>query len=106
MNPWTGEFTKNPQSGYSPAMLVMLDFTARRYGVRRQANTVVWTCQRPASAAYCQYTLDDNRGHFQLTQDGDTSTLVQDGRTLLTVSGACSVVTNRAGEVIAMTPLN
>jgi hypothetical protein len=105
MNPWTGEFTEG-LAGYSPAMLVMLDFTTRLYGARRQGQTITWNCQLPESALYCRYTLEDEQGRFQLTSGGGKTMLDWNGRARLSVSGACSIVSDLAGEVISVTPLS
>ncbi len=105
MNPWTGEFTE-AQQGYSPAMLVMLDFTARLHGVHRQGETVTWNCQMPTSATFSQYTLEDNQGRFQLTHDHGTTSLRRDDRTWLTVTGECCITSDISGGIISVTPLS
>ncbi len=105
MNPWTGVFTEAQQS-YSPAMLVMLDFTARLHGVRRQGEMVTWNCQLPTSATFNQYTLEDNQGRFQLTNDHGTTSLRRDDRTWLTVTGECHITSDISGKVISVTPLS
>ncbi|HVU15186.1 MAG TPA: hypothetical protein VHD90_28125 [Phototrophicaceae bacterium] len=105
MNPFTGEFTVGAE-GYSPAMLVMLDFTARLYGVRREGRRLIWTIQRPDGGAACQYTLDDQPGRFQLTTTEDAATLAFDGTIKLTARGDCRVITDLSGKVISVTPLS
>ncbi len=50
MDPVTGEFTQAAKSGYSPAALVMVDYTWRLAGVRHVGEKLEWNV-RPGHAA-------------------------------------------------------
>ena len=92
IHPWTGDWTPAPD-GYSPAMLCLLEFTARLHGVRREGGALEWNCRLPARATQSSYQQDAAR----LTQNCSGATLTLEEKTLASVQGACRVVTTAAG---------
>jgi hypothetical protein len=52
LDPLTGEFTKDGASNYSPAALVMLDYTWRLAGVREADETLEWNVRPGHPAAH------------------------------------------------------
>jgi len=99
MDPLTGEFTTDAP-GYSPAALVLLDFTWRLAGVRCSEGSLEWNV-RPLST--------ETRSHFRLRvtpyltaelryEDGVAQLRLND-RLLAKVSGTVRVITTQRGEL-------
>ena len=97
MDPATGEFTPD-QGPYSPAMLVLLDFVWRLYGVRRDGAMLEWNCRLPDGAADCHTSSSTARGMAELSTSRDGSELTLDRRPVLRVRGASRIVTDTAGK--------
>jgi hypothetical protein len=73
LDPLNGAFTKEDVPNYSPASLVMLDYTWRLAGVREEADALHWNV-RPGHAAA-------ESARFQMRTDaGHTAELVYDKR--------------------------
>ena len=96
LNPWTGE--PIGPGGYSPAMLVMLDFAARLYGVRSDGDGLEWNCRLPEGAATSRYSLPTPDGPAELSTGRDGSQLLLAGRKVLTVRGTARVMTDERGR--------
>jgi len=98
MNPWTGEFT-NTADGYSPAMLVLLDYVSRLHGVRQADNKLEWSCIIPETASFSAFSLDTPQGKFKLSIDMDVSTLQIAQRQIARVEGPCRIITDLQGNI-------
>jgi hypothetical protein len=100
MDPQSGLFAAG--SAYSPAMLVVVDFVARLYGVTREGETLHWNCRLPAGASESHYSLPTAQGSAELVvRSGGSAPLAEltlAGKKRLTVAGAVRVNTNAAGE--------
>jgi hypothetical protein len=101
MDPATGEFT--PDRGpYSPAMLVLLDFLWRLYGVRRDGAMLEWNCRLPDGAADCHTSSSTARGMAELSTSRDGSELTLDRRPVLRVRGTSRIVTDATGKPVRL----
>ncbi|RYG25869.1 alpha-L-rhamnosidase [bacterium] len=89
IDPWTGEFTPG-DGGYSPAMLVLLDFMTRMWGVRRVGETFEWGLLPLNGSFSC--------GEAEVRHEGDVSELFVEGRLTARIEGACRMVTDSRGR--------
>jgi hypothetical protein len=95
MDPQTGVFTEGGSKGYSPAALVLLDYTWRLAGVREVGEFVEWNV-RPGCEAAGLFA----RGRFSMRYSGKGAELAVTGQRGLKVEGTGRVVTDRAGRVL------
>ena len=100
LDPLTGEFTQADQPNYSPAALVMYDYTWRLVGVREEGDELHWNV-RPSSAssraAVFRLTLSNgNSAGMRYTDNGAEITLA--GHKLGEVMGTARVVTDKTGR--------
>jgi hypothetical protein len=101
MDPQTGEFTSD-RGPYSPAMLALLDFAWRLYGVRREGATLEWNCRLPEGAGWCHSSIPTPRGAAELNTSLDSSELSVDGRIVLQVRGHARIVTDNAAKPLRL----
>ncbi len=103
-DPWTGAMSTGRD--YSPAMLVLLDFTSRLYGVRASSQELEWNCRVPNNAIQCEYRLPRGSGlgeaKLRSRQSRLTvhcqSELFLSGRKILAVEGPARLVTDAMGR--------
>ncbi len=104
VNPWTGEFTTG--YAYSPAMLLLVDFFSRLYGVHQAGNILQWNCRLPGNANRSSFSLPTKHGDAQLTvrtENGkQVSELAVAGKRKLTVEGTVRVNTSATGEPLRL----
>lgn len=98
MDPLTGEFTVKDGGGYSPAALVLLDYTWRLYGVREQDGELEWNCRTPAAQGEAVFELRTAGGGARLVHAGGKSSLFLKGKNILTVEGTARIVSDRYGK--------
>jgi hypothetical protein len=102
MDPLNGEFTQGGASSYSPAALVLYDYTWRLAGIREAPGQLHWNA-RPASAASNNAVF---RLHIrgsrvaEMHYAGNRVTLILDGRNLGEIEGCARLVTDRAGLLL------
>ena len=101
MDPMTGDFTQADLPGYSPAALVMVDFTWRLAGVRETDNQLEWNL-RPrcpaAEAAHFSMGFDRNRT-AGMVYDTKGAELQLDGKSLGRIdSGTVRLITDKQGR--------
>lgn len=101
MNPWTGQFDGQGRD-YSPAMLVLLDFTTRLHGVRSEESVLKWGCGLPQGCDECLYQFETSRGTATLKQNERGATLKLGERFLAHVEGRCQIITDRNGDFQAL----
>lgn len=99
MDPLTGEFSMADPSGYSPAALVLLDYTWRLYGVRREGETIEWNCRRPEDSVSTEASVATPHGAAVLRHSQEDSVLNLAGKTVVRVNGTVRVVTDARGKV-------
>jgi hypothetical protein len=98
MDPLTGKFSTEDPGGYSPAALVMLDYTWRLHGVRRTKDHLEWNCHPPENARKTTFSLPTPRGVARLEHSAEGSALSLAGKPLVRVNGAARVVTDAYGK--------
>jgi hypothetical protein len=100
MDPLTGEFSMADPSGYSPAALVLLDYTWRLYGVRRNGEQIEWNCGSPEKSASTEASIPTPLGAAVLRLTQYESEISLAGKTIVRVSGTVRVVTDERGKVL------
>ena len=106
-DPFTGEPSvicepgQPPQDAYGPAMLSVLEYTARMYGVSLVRDTVVWgTCPLE-----CRYTQALNGRSWEIVNSGHEAEAFVDGRKVFTAGpGPVSYTHLRAGAQVCHVP--
>jgi hypothetical protein len=104
-DPLSGRFTAGDPPGYSPAALVMIDFTWRLAGVCESGRQLHWNV-RPGHAAArgARFNVRTDAGHrAQLSYDAQGANLLLDGRQIARIEGATArVVTGQSGELVSL----
>jgi hypothetical protein len=105
MDPLNGEFTKEDLPSYSPAALVMMEYTWRLAGVCEQAEELQWNI-RPghpaANSAYFRIATDAGR-IAELQYNATGAVLKLDDRTVASVqSGTVRLVTDKVAKPAAL----
>jgi Mannosylglycerate hydrolase MGH1-like glycoside hydrolase domain len=93
MDPETGEFSAD-RGAYSPAMLALLDFSWRLYGVRDENGELEWNCRLPEGSAECVWAVA--AAELRTTAAGSVMSIA--GREVLRVTGEVRVVTRADGS--------
>jgi hypothetical protein len=100
-DPLTGRFTEGSPPGYSPAALVMIDFTWRLAGICESGRQLNWNI-RPGHAASrgAMFSVrTDTQRRAQLTYDANGADLRLDGQWIARVEGgAARLVTGESGR--------
>jgi hypothetical protein len=108
-DPLDGRFTEGQPPGYSPAALVMMDFTWRLAGICESGRQLNWNI-RPGHAASqgATFSLRTDRTHrAQLTYDGSGANLHLDGRSIARVEGGIArVVTGESGQLQSLVSID
>ena len=104
-DPLDGRFTQGGPPGYSPAALVMVDFTWRLAGICEAGRQLHWQV-RPGHAASrgARFTLrTDTRHRAQMTYDARGADLRLDGRWLGRIEGgAARLITGESGQPLSL----
>ncbi len=104
LDPVSGAVTEAEAPGYSPAALVMMDYTWRLAGVCEQPDVLHWNV-RPghaaAQAAVFRLPLDKG-GTAEMRYDERGAVLVLGGKTLGRVDGTARLVTDLAGKPLSL----
>lgn len=93
VDPQTGEFTGG-RGGYSPAMLALLDFTARTRGVRTHQGNLEWNCSGEPGVY--------SHGIMKLAGEKRASEIWLRDRRRYVVRGRVRVVTDPDGDMLAL----
>jgi hypothetical protein len=100
LDPLSGEFTKGGEPNYSPAALVMLDYTWRLAGVREEGDSLEWNVRpgHPASQSALFRMRTDSGRTAELKYDRRGAELRLGGKVLGRIdSGSARLVTDAAG---------
>lgn len=100
MDPLTGEFTQGGRPGYSPAALVMYDYTWRLAGVREEADELHWNV-RPELAASngAVFRLETgSKKQAEIRYSGKSAELRLGSRDLGNIEGVGRLVTDKLGK--------
>lgn len=102
-DPLDGRFTAGQPAGYSPAALVMLDFTWRLAGICESGRELHWHI-RPGHAAArgARFSIrTDTKHRALLSYDAQGADLRLDGRRIARVEGgAARLVTGESGQLL------
>ena len=105
MNPVTGEFAPEDKPGYSPACLLMVDFTWRLAGVQQQGEELWWSL-RPGYPAAERATFEiatRDRHVASLTYQGSGATLkLNHSPVAELLDGIARLVTTTTGKPTAL----
>lgn len=86
-----------PQDAYGPAMLSVLEYTARMYGVSPVRDTLVWgNC----SGAACRYTQTVNDHSWEIVNSGHGAEAFVDGRKVFTAGPNLRITTDLQGHIL------
>ena len=106
MDPVTGAFT-NDTGDYSPAALVLLDFTWRLAGVREAGDGLEWNVRPPAADVRATYRLKVSPTRIvELRYASGRAELLIDGRIEYTASGTVRLTTDREGRIRSATGID
>ncbi len=102
-DPLDGRFTAGDPPGYSPAALVMVDFTWRLAGVCESGRQLHWNV-RPGQAVSqgARFTIQTDSVHrAQMNYDARGASLTLDGRQIARLEGgAVRVITGDSGQLL------
>jgi len=103
MDPVTGQFTAG-EPDYSPAALVMMDYTWRLAGVTEQADDLFWNV-RPdhAAADHASFAVRTDTGATaEMRYDGKGADLRLGGKAVARIDGTARLVTGKDGRPAAL----
>lgn len=99
LDPLTGVFTDDPP-GYSPAALVLIDFTWRLGGVRNVGDHLEWNVRPPAPSVRSSYRLRVTPALIaELRYESGRAELRINEKLLLHTSSAVRLITARDGQL-------
>ena len=104
LDPMTGEFTDGGSKGYSPAALVLVDYTWRLAGIREDGGRIEWTV-RPGCAAAdgARFQMKTNAGLVvEMRYDKVGAELRLAGKKIARVDGNGRLVTDLYGTGIEL----
>jgi hypothetical protein len=105
IDPVSGDFTAGDTPGYSPAALVMIDFTWRLAGVREEADELHWNVRprHPASdAAHFRLHTSNGRDAEMHYDRGGASLSLNKAQLARVEGGAARLVTDKSGNPVAL----
>jgi hypothetical protein len=100
LDPLTGRFTQEDAPGYSPAALVMLDYTWRLVGFHEDADIIQWNIRpdHPAAQGTTLSRRTDNGRVASMHYSGKVATLTLDGKRVARIAnGAAQLTTDKDG---------
>ena len=103
MDPMTGEFTESGSPGYSPAALVLIDFTWRLAGVRRLDDDLMEWNIRPGFAGSnttFRLRLAPDNVTAEIRYKDDSTELHIDNRLIYRVTGTVRLITTHNGVLL------
>jgi len=99
MDPLTGAFTQDLQ-GYSPAALVLVDFTWRLHGVRPASDGIEWNVRPWSAGRRASFRLRVNPMTIAaLNYEGGNAELRLNDRSLLQTSSTVRLITGKDGTL-------
>jgi len=101
LDPATGVFTEAGPPGYSPAALVMIDFTWRLAGIREEEDSLEWNVRPDPLAAHGgRFSIPFDRHHSAaMHYDSKGATLSVDDRHVARIEGGTvRLTTDRSGR--------
>src|SRR5690606_10704291 len=105
IDPLDGTFTKQgDEPDYSPAALVMVDYSWRLAGVVEETDTLQWNIRpaHPASQS-ARFTLPlDGGGTAEMIYDHKGADLRLSGKSVGRIDGAARLITDKAGKPLSL----
>lgn len=99
IDPLTGEFTQADMPNYSPASLVMYDYTWRLAGITEQPDELHWTVRPGCGAAKnAIFRLNLPGTTAEMRYHGSGADLTLGGRHLARVDGTARIATDKSGK--------
>ena len=104
MDPVSGTFTQEDLPNYSPAALVMMDYTWRLAGVTEERDALHWNVRTGhAVADHALFRLPTDRGGTAaLTYDARGAVLTLSGKSLGRIDGVARLVTDKTGAATGL----
>jgi hypothetical protein len=103
VDPLTGVFTDGDLPNYSPACLLMYDFTWRLAGVRQEFNELHWNIRPGKSVSEnAQFSLKTKSGIARMDYADNGAKLQLSGREVARVRGTARLVGDNSGKPIAL----
>lgn len=90
------------QDAYGPAMLSVLEYAARMYGVHIEGESVFWGCMATKEAVYEQ---EWGERIFRLEHSGRETVAYINGRKIFKTSAEVKIVTDYQGNVLSTIPM-
>ena len=98
LDPLTGVFTDDPP-GYSPAALVLVDFTWRLAGVRKLGDDLEWNVRPPAANIHARFHLRVNPAlTAEIRYESGRAQLFLNSHRILTTNSVVRLTTTERGE--------
>ena len=99
LDPATGQFTPG-DGGYSPAALVMMDYTWRLAGITEDEDGVQWNVRpdHPAAQGARFTTPTDAKQTADMVYDGKGATLTYGGNAIGRIDGTARLITDARGR--------
>ena len=98
-DPFTGEPSFGNLSGgqptYGPAVLSVLEYISRIYGIHREENNIYWGLGGPESYEYAQVFGDDE---YKVRREGKVFECFLNGRKLITAERGGKIITDLSGR--------
>jgi len=99
LDPLTGDFTPDA-SGYSPAALVLVDFTWRLAGVRKIGDELEWNIRPPAPQICSSFRLQVHRTlTAEIQYESGQAELSLNGRLVLKTASVVRLITDQRGDL-------
>jgi hypothetical protein len=108
-DPLNGQFTAGGAPGYSPAALVMIDFTWRLAGVCESGGQLHWQIRpgHPASQAASFSLRTDSKHRAQMVYDAHGAEIKLAGRSIARVEGGnARLVTAQSGQLLSLVSID
>ncbi len=102
LDPLTGAFTQIGETGYSPAALVMMDYTWRLCGVLETADELWWNIRPGHPAAGSFHLPCDGGGTAEMVYGRRGADLRLAGKAVARIDGTARLVTDKQGRPLAM----
>ena len=105
-DPFTGKISRVSLEGtidaYGPAMLSVLEYISRIYGVHRERTSLYWGCTTSVNSIYEQY-IGEHVYRVENTNTGSTGSI--DGRVIFETKADVKIITDLQGEIIKVIEL-
>jgi hypothetical protein len=105
-DPFTGRISKVSLEGqidsYGPAMLSVMEYVSRMYGVHRERMQLYWGCSTGIESTYEQY-LGEHVYRVENTHSGSCGSI--DGRVIFETKADVKIITDLNGEIIKVIEL-